>query len=280
MWSRVRMPTPGGRSRRLASPIRAIFVYRPGAIGDTILTLPALAALRQRYPGCRITFAGNTAMLPLLPIEQALSADDRRLLPLFGEPPRPWPGADLHVVFARQPAGLPGIQRDPLAAVERGRHVADWLVEAIDEDWPEREPQLEVEAGEGAPLVIHPGAGSAAKRWPEARFNALVRQLALPLAVVRGPADPPFDIEGAYERWDNLPLPELARRLKGSGLFVGNDSGITHLAAAVGMPTLAIYVTTDPAIWGVRGAHTRRLQSDVGVAAAAAAAGELLQALG
>src|SRR5690348_1152543 len=88
-----------------------LFVYRPGAIGDTILTLPALEAMRRRWPGCRITYAGNGAMLALLPVEEALSADDPRLLPLFGQPARDWPGADLHVVFARQPVGLAGIRR-------------------------------------------------------------------------------------------------------------------------------------------------------------------------
>lgn len=257
-----------------------IFVYRPGAIGDTILTLPALAALRHRYPGCRITYAGNTAMLPLLPVEQALSADDTRLLPLFGDPPSLWPGADLHVVFARQPLGLLGIQCDPLTAVESGMHVADWLVDAIDQSWPAREPVLEVSAGNGAPLVMHPGAGGAAKRWPAERFAALSRRLGLPFAIVRGPADPPVEIESDHDLWEGLTLPELASRFKGSGLFVGNDSGITHLAAAVGVPTLAIYVSTAPAIWGVRGAHTGRMRGDVSVDAAVAAARELLQRQG
>jgi heptosyltransferase III len=284
-----------------------IFVYRPGAIGDTILTLPALAALRRRYPGCHIAYAGNAAMLPLLPVEQGLSADDTRLLPLFGDPPRPWPEADLHVVFARQPTGLPGIQHDPLAALERGVHMADWLVDAVDPFYPDREPRLTLtpedhpqrgriaatgepelptrtrgvsEPGEGAQLVIHPGAGSAFKRWPAERFKALADELGLPLAVVRGPADPPFELECPHQLWQSLPLPELARRLKGSGVFVGNDSGITHLAAVVGAPTLAIYVNTEPAVWGIRGRHTRRLQGDVSVAEAIAAALELRRVQG
>jgi len=252
-----------------------IFVYRPGAIGDTILALPALAGLRRSYPGCEILYAGNAALLPLLPVEQAMSADDARLLPLFEDPPRPWPGAGLHVIFARQPVGLPGIQRDPLEAVRLGRHMADWLVEAIDPSSVDCEPRLEVEAGKGAPLVVHPGAGGVAKRWPAERFKALAHQLGLPLAIVRGPADPRF--EASDELWQDLPLAELARRLKGSRLFVGNDSGITHLAAAVGAPTLAIHVSTDPSIWGVRGAHTRRLHGDVGIDAAVAAAWELLR---
>ena len=258
-----------------------IFVYRPGAIGDTILTLPALETLRRRYAGCRVVYAGNAAMLPLLPVDEGLSADDTRLLPLFGEPAQPWPEADLHVIFARQPLGLPGIRRDPLEAVARRRHMADWLAEAVssaesyaDGASREREPRLEVRVGSGVPLVIHPGAGGEAKRWPAERFVALAQQLGLPLAVVRGPADPDFRLAGA-EVWEGLTLQELASRLKGSRLFVGNDSGISHLAAAVGVPTVAMYVATNPQIWGVRGSHTRRLAGDVSVAEAVHAANEV-----
>lgn len=253
-----------------------VFVYRPGAIGDTVLTLPALEALRRRFPGCELTYAGNTAMLPLLPVDRALSADDPRLLPLFGEPPEPWPGAEMHVILARQPSGVPGIQRDPLEAISRRMHVADWLVQAINPDAKEAIPRLTVEPVQGAPLVIHPGAGSPAKRWAANRFAALAEELGLPLAIVSGPADLGIEVSLEGERWDNLPLPELARKLAGSRLFVGNDSGISHLAAAIGVPTVAIYVNTDPVIWGIRGEHTRRLAGNVSVENAAEACYALL----
>lgn len=252
------------------------FVYRPGAIGDTILTLPALAAWRARYAGCEITYAGNTAMLPLIPVEEAISADDRRLLPLFGETPEPWPGADTHVIFARDPRGLPGIQCDPLEAVTRRVHVADWLVDAIDPEFPDRVPRLRVRPAEGAPLVIHPGAGSPAKRWPSELFAALAQALRLPCAVVRGPADPELALPFQHQQWHNLTLPELVSKLAGSGLFVGNDSGISHVAAALGVPTLAIYQSTDPAIWGVRGTMTRILAGEVSVDEASTACHDLL----
>jgi heptosyltransferase-3 len=253
-----------------------IFVYRPGAIGDTVLTLPALAALRSKLPGCEITYAGNTAMLPLLPVEHALSADDSRLLPLFTQPPQPWPEANLHVIFARRPAGLPGILRDPLQAPARGIHMVDWLVDAVEPAFEDRTPRLDLQPVAGGELVLHPGAGSPTKRWPAARFAELARRLDLPLAVVRGPADMDIDIPVPHQQWNNLPLPELARRLAGSRLFAGNDSGISHLAAAAGAPTLAIYVSTDPAIWGIRGRRTHILAGEVSVEAACDACQALL----
>jgi ADP-heptose:LPS heptosyltransferase len=238
-----------------------VFVYRPGAIGETVLTLPALAALRARYPGCHITYAGNAAMVGLLPVEEALSADDRRLLPLFGEPARPFAEFDLEVSFSKV---VFGVQRDPLEAVARGLHVADWLVDVIDPGFADRAPRLDVGAGQGAELVLLPGAGSRGKRWPAERFAALARGLGWRTAVVEGPADEEAVaavLAGGIEAevWRGRSLPELAGKLADSRLVVGNDSGITHLAAAVGAPTVALYVSTDAAIWGIRGERTRRL---------------------
>ncbi|MGH2519054.1 MAG: glycosyltransferase family 9 protein, partial [Chloroflexota bacterium] len=231
-----------------------IFVYRPGAIGDTLLTLPALAALRRRFRGCRVTFAGNLACLPLLPVDEALASDDPRLLGLFEERPRSWRRFDYHVIFASGPRGLlPGVRRSAREAESRGQHVADWLVDAIDPTFPEREPRLPSTApaerwSDG--LVLHVGAGSPAKCWPAECFADVATALEMPLAVVRGPADEPAvgrfleclpdHLRGA-EVWSGLTLAELAARLRGVALFVGNDSGITHLAAALGVPSLALH---------------------------------------
>ncbi|MHB8621238.1 MAG: glycosyltransferase family 9 protein [Chloroflexota bacterium] len=251
-----------------SGPVK-IFVYRPGAIGDTVLTLPALAALRGRFPGCRITYAGNAAMLPLLPVEQAISADDPRLLPLFGSPPRPFEPFDLQVIFARRPTGLEGIRRDPLAAVEQRVHIADWLTDAIDPDFEPRTPRLSVTPARGAELVLHPGAGAPSKRWPLEHFLGVARELDLRTAVVVGPAEEglPDHVElllGAsgslpVEIWRGLSLPELAARIAASSLFLGNDSGPTHLAAALDVPTVGIYPATDPLMWGIRGPRVTRL---------------------
>ena len=296
--------------------IQDIFVYRPGAIGDTLLTLPALAALRWRFPGCRVTFAGNPACLPLLPVDQALASDDPRLLGLFEEPPRTWRPFDYHVIFAAEPRGLlPGLRRSAREAASHSQHVADWLVDAIDPTFLDREPRLalaapagRLAAGEaprtedasqtlfsetaagvdsGKRLVLHVGAGSAAKCWPAECFARLAVALGMPLAVVRGPADGPAvdrfleqlpgHLPGA-EVWSGLTLVELAARLGGAALFVGNDSGITHLAAALGVPSLALHIASDPAIWGIRGARTRCLAgTSVTVAGALAACWVLRQ---
>ena len=68
---------------------------------------------------------------------------------------------------------------------------------------------------------------------------------------------PEETLEGA-ERIDDLY--ELACWIARARLYIGNDSGISHLAAAVGTPSLAIFLSTDPRIWAPRGQHVRVLE--------------------
>jgi ADP-heptose:LPS heptosyltransferase len=56
---------------------------------------------------------------------------------------------------------------------------------------------------------------------------------------------------------DNLPLVHLAAVLKASIAYLGNDSGITHLAASLGFPTVALFGPTNPTVWGPRGPGVR-----------------------
>ncbi len=115
-------------------------------------------------------------------------------------------------------------------------------------------------------LAIHPGSGAAYKNWPVERFASLARwaieALGALILLVEGPAD--SEPAGALSRalragpvrlLHGLPLDAVARALAGSSCFVGNDSGISHLAAAVGCPTVALYGPTDPRAWGVKGPH-------------------------
>lgn len=95
--------------------------------------------------------------------------------------------------------------------------------------------------------VIHPYSGSPRKNWPLDRFREVAARLPMPVRWCAGPEE---DLENA-ERFDNLY--ELACWLAGARIYIGNDSGVTHLAAAVGTPTVAIFGPTDPAVWAPRG---------------------------
>jgi ADP-heptose:LPS heptosyltransferase len=93
----------------------------------------------------------------------------------------------------------------------------------------------------------------------------------VPLGALAGPADGPAVEalledgalqEGALAR--DWPLPEIAALLSLARAVVGNDSGPTHLAAAVGCPTVALFGPTDPAVWAPPGAHVRVIARPAG----------------
>ncbi len=97
--------------------------------------------------------------------------------------------------------------------------------------------------------VIHPFASSTAKRAPMEVFEAAAGKLegAMPIRWLCGPEE---ELAGAVRIMD---LYELACWLRGARVFVGNDSGISHLAAAVGTPVKVFFRASDPQVWAPRG---------------------------
>jgi heptosyltransferase-3 len=97
--------------------------------------------------------------------------------------------------------------------------------------------------------VIHPFASGPKKRWALANFRALAERLDMPVKWCAGAKEPLEDavrIENLYE---------LGCWLATARVYIGNDSGIAHLAAAVGTPVVSIFLCTDPRIWAPRGPH-------------------------
>jgi heptosyltransferase-2 len=127
-------------------------------------------------------------------------------------------------------------------------------------------------------LVIHPGSGSKKKSWPLDRFLDLIRYLhknaGSKFLVILGPAEG-GEIQRAFEKmeWEMGPdapllakgfsLPEVASLIEGCRVFIGNDSGITHMAAALGVPTVAIFGPTDPGVWAPRGENVTVVRPEV-----------------
>jgi ADP-heptose:LPS heptosyltransferase len=96
-------------------------------------------------------------------------------------------------------------------------------------------------------VAIHPFSGSPPKNWPLENFQQMAGMLTVPVQFCAGPEEP---LPGAL-RFDNLY--DVAGWLASARAYVGNDSGISHLAAAVGTPTVAIFRATDPVVWAPRG---------------------------
>jgi ADP-heptose:LPS heptosyltransferase len=116
-------------------------------------------------------------------------------------------------------------------------------------------------------VILHPGSGSRKKVWPLDRFLDLAHRLQNDfdsrILIVLGPAEGP-EVQKTFERMGpiaailakDLTLLQLASVMEGCRFFAGNDSGITHLAAALGLPTVAIFGPTDQRVWSPRGEKT------------------------
>jgi len=117
-------------------------------------------------------------------------------------------------------------------------------------------------------IILHPGSGSKKKIWPLDRFLSLTgflrKRLGSRVLIVLGPAEG-MDVQKAFEEmeWDmgasapllakGLSLLQLASVMKGCRAFIGNDSGVSHMAAALGLPTITIFGPTDPKVWSPKG---------------------------
>ncbi|MDX2153525.1 MAG: glycosyltransferase family 9 protein [Bryobacteraceae bacterium] len=134
---------------------------------------------------------------------------------------------------------------------EGREHAADFFLRQVG-GAPPAIPRVPCERRDDEFVVIHPFSGSARKNWPLDKF----RVVAEGLPDVRWCAGPEEVLPEAT-RFDDLY--ELARWLARARLFIGNDSGIAHLAAAVGTPVIALFGPTDPAVWAPRGSHVRIL---------------------
>jgi heptosyltransferase-2 len=178
-------------------------------------------------------------------------------------------------LHAHDPLPPPGVHAaDHLAAAlgERAAEPAVPSIELADELRAEGRARLEsLGRRPGArAIALHAGAGAPAKRWPVSHWVRLwsARVWDAQPFVVCGPAD----LEPSLELADrlrapllrDLPLLELAAALCACAALVGHDSGVSHLAAALGVPTLALFGPTDPAQWAPRGPCASWLRAPTG----------------
>jgi ADP-heptose:LPS heptosyltransferase len=260
-------------------------LIRPGAIGDFILSLPAMEHLRTDYLEVW-TASANLPLARFADKTDSIAGSGLDLMGLPGQKPPArlierlrsfdsiisWYGsnreefrqaaAELGLPFQFLPA-LPVVGQ----TIDFGRlspdlgppptHAADFYLRQVGGSGPAI-PCIEcaVSPAAGQCAVIHPFSGSAKKNWPLERFRTLAKQMALPVEWCAGPEE---ELEGAV-RIANLY--ELACWLASARIYIGNDSGITHLAAAVGIPVVALFGPTDPAIWAPRGPQVRIVRGE------------------
>lgn len=244
-------------------------VIRPGAIGDFILSLPSIQSLRTGYLEVWVP----SPIVPLLRFADRVRSIASTGLDLAGvaDPPArlldelrgfdsivSWYGAnrpEFRDLF--RSLNLPCVFYPALPPEAAAVHATDFYLDQVRdlcESSGDVIPHIQCDVPREDFAVIHPFSGSARKNWPLEKFRHLARGLERNLRVhwCAGPDDPP--LAGAVRIDD---LYELARWLARARLYVGNDSGVTHLAAAVGTPVLALFGPTDPARWAPRGPNVR-----------------------
>ena len=254
-----------------------ILIVRPGALGDTILTFPLIESIRNEHPHARITLLGNRAYRDVLPPGIELNPfDGPEWLWLFAADEEALPPHasrfDRAYVILKQPdrvaanltrAGIPNVFIAS-SAPEGPCHLVAHVQLGLGLPVPARRPSLLHLARPGKQDLIwlHPGSGGASKCLSLELMirvaETLQRRTGYGLAVTLGEDD---TFVTASDRWPQLTslsrleifagrsLPDLAANLAGASMYVGNDSGISHFAAGLGVPSLVFFVTTDPAVW-------------------------------
>ncbi|MGA2038817.1 MAG: glycosyltransferase family 9 protein [Bryobacteraceae bacterium] len=245
-------------------------VIRPGAVGDLILSLPALECLRADY--LEVWAASpNVPLVRFANSVRSIMSTGLNLLGITDPPPVrllnrlrsfdsivSWYGANRpEFRELAHSLDLPFTFLPALPPQDAGMHATDFYlkqVSALTECHADPIPRIPCSVERENFAVIHPFSGGRRKNWPLEKFRQLARGLErrMPVRWCAGAEDPQLP---EAHRLDDLY--QLACWLAQASLYIGNDSGITHLAAAVGTPVLAIFGPTDPAVWAPRGEHVR-----------------------
>jgi ADP-heptose:LPS heptosyltransferase len=255
-------------------------ILRLRSLGDCVLTTPALDILKRFRPDLRLAifvenrfreiFEGNPDLAEIHPPELAAL---RRFRPqlclnLHGGTRSAWmtelSGARHRVGFGhyRQQFvyNVPIPRAQEILGVDRKVHTAEHLASAI---FFLGAPICEIPRAKLVPgtidvpapgprtAVIHPVAATPEKTWPAANFLAVAAHLAQSglSPVFIGAAGDDLAAFRAYPALQGS-LSGLKRLLSSASLFVGNDSGPAHMAAAFGVPSIVVFGPSDPAIWG------------------------------
>lgn len=281
---------------------KRILIIRGGALGDFLLTLPAISAIRRRQPEAMITLVTRPAYGALMIgcgwVHEVRDLESASMAALFG------PGAlpdelrnwlcEFDEVFALTTDADGVVARHFHEACRgawrilnpvmqpSGNHASDQLAFGLPfayEPFTQLHPWAPTQE---FTIAIHLGSGSESKNWPVEKWLELVDRLSKEeghrapqkILIIDGEADAAVTskfIKGfdslmgkmplLLERAENLPIPELAQLLARCRFYVGHDTGVSHLAAVCGVPSLWLFGPTNPKIWLPRAPHVYHVQS-------------------
>jgi heptosyltransferase-3 len=291
--------------------VNRILVIRGGAIGDFILTLPTLKAVRDAYPKAHIEILGYKHIAALAEnqfyAEAVRSIEYGSLASFFAKKSKLstelvnyFSHFDLIISYLYDPdeifeqniqaCGVQDLIRGP-SKIDNSTHAAEQLAKPVEKlgikvvdlaakifpSAKNRQFARDFLRDLPRPIVaVHPGSGSEKKNWPLQNWVTLGNNLLADksflgsMMVISGEADH-AQLARFEELWKseriafakNLPLVHLGALLENS-IFIGHDSGISHLAAAAGANCILLFGPTDPDIWAPRNENVRVIRAPKG----------------
>jgi len=269
-------------------------IYHSGALGDFVTALPAIARWHALHAHARRILLGRPSHGRLARdfglFDDVWDLDAAQYAPLFCDTSTDTVRALLHGIDAAwlcadpdspivrniNLAGIPEVHAHapiPRSGTPAAHYHLSHVPGALPADASTATTQGVLSAARTMPcatdvpprtVALHPGSGSALKNWPLPRFVEVAQRLhedGLGILWILGPAEDGTGLPDGARVCRSPDLTMLACTLARCALYVGNDSGVTHLAAAVGCPTVAIFGPSDAAVWTPHGARVRVVRS-------------------
>ncbi len=268
-----------------------VLLVRSGGLGDSILTLCAAQKLTQDYPGCEIDLLGNDMMCAVAGLSNlfgnVFSLDRGNFHTLFTASASDTvidllSQYNLLLVFSsadpeifQRHAEIGGVQKcrilDPRPPQDYTGHVAEYFTSILPCEltkMPSLPPLAlpdvcDIQRGT---VLIHPGSGGCGKNWPFENFIQTAKCLDREVMFLLGPAE----VEGGMKREIEscglravVPdsLLKLAGQITTGSFFIGNDSGVSHLAAWAGVSGIVLFGPTNDKLWRPMGDHISVVKS-------------------
>jgi ADP-heptose:LPS heptosyltransferase len=264
-----------------------VLALRALKLGDLLVAVPALRALRRQWPDRELVLATTGWLRPVVDLVGSVDT----LVPVTGLHPLdpaqrgPLVAVNLHGAGPESNAILDALE--PVTRIGHGGH--GWDGPAWDDSLHERDRWCALLEAHGVPadpldlrleapavpspapgaVVVHPGAAYGSKRWPVERFAAVARELMSRghRVVVTGGAsevDLARQVPAHEVLAGSTDLTTLCALVRSAALVISGDTGVAHVAYAYGTPSVTLYGPVGPENWGPPpGPHTALTRPDL-----------------